>query len=193
MQEHQIKIIEHELMHLKKSEISVLEWGCGGSTVYFTEFLKGHGIGYTWISIEHNPEWYAKVSAYLSNNKNVSLYLFDPDSNKGEYVKFPSHLGKKYDFILVDGRKRKECLIEAKKLLNQHGVVILHDAQRSRYHGAFKHYSDSRFIDRGMWQGTNKKIPILCKIANKFNYIYFRFKNLLHRISEYKNPSLGNQ
>lgn len=186
MQDHQIKIIENELLNLNKSRLLILEWGCGGSTVYFTDFLKRNGISYTWISIEHNPDWHMKVSACLSDDKNVSLHLFDLNNDKNNYVNFPLQIGKKFDFILVDGRKRKECLIEAARLLNPCGVVILHDAQRSRYHGAFKYYPDSRFIDREVWRGTNKKISLMDRTINKFNYIYFRLINFLHKIMNYK-------
>ena len=142
--------------------VNILEWGSGGSTVYFTNFLHSKGILYTWMSMEYNKLWYERISDLVKNDKNVTLILFDvcntsnkqPDIPMDEYVVYPASLGKKYDFILVDGRKRRQCLLEAVKLLNPRGCVLLHDARRSYYHCVFSSYLDSRMLLwSGLWQG----------------------------------------
>lgn len=76
MRNHQITAIERLLLNLKK-RLNILEWGSGGSTVYFTDFLDRNGIDYRWTSIEHNYEWFTKVFQLLKDKKNVSLYFFD--------------------------------------------------------------------------------------------------------------------
>lgn len=185
MRDYQIKATERLLLDLKKMQLNILEWGSGGSTIYFTDFLDRNGIDYTWTSIEHNYEWYTKVFHSLKDKKNVAVYFFDLKDKEYEYINLPLQLGKKFDFILVDGRKRKECLIKAKELLDSDGIVMLHDAQRSRYHSAFKYYPDPRFIDRELWRGTLKNISIQAQIGNKLNYLYFRFVNLINKIMDY--------
>ena len=163
--------------------IDVLEWGSGGSTVYFTQFLKNKGIAYTWTSIEYSKVWYEKISSILKDDKNVSIVLFDvgntnvkqPDIPMNEYVVYPSTIGKKYDVILVDGRKRRRCLLETSKMLKPGGVVLLHDARRTYYHSAFSAYPDSRMILwTGLWQGKMENPGMVRKIINFIEYWCFR-------------------
>ena len=41
------------------------------------------------------------------------------------YVAYPATLDRRFDFIFVDGRKRRRCLIEAAQLLKPNGAVVL--------------------------------------------------------------------
>ena len=84
-----------------------------------------------------------------------------------DYIEFPSEL-KYYDFILIDGRARKDCLIHANKIIRDNGVVILHDAHREYYQDPCKlfkyqkYFVDIRktieppFYGRGLWIGSKK-------------------------------------
>ena len=96
-----IKIIEKAFLDLNKRKIDVLEWGSGGSTVYFRKFLKKHKISYKWLSLEHNDQWFKKVSALIRNDKDVEIKLFEKDLsdpakiNMDEYVTYPRKTGKK--------------------------------------------------------------------------------------------------
>lgn len=171
--------------------IDVLEWGSGGSTVYFTRFLQSKGISYTWISVEYNKVWYEKISNMLKDDKNVSIALFDvgntnvkqPDIPMDEYVAYPSTLGGKYDVILVDGRKRRRCLLEASKILKPGGVVLLHDARRTYYHSAFSAYPDSQIILwTGFWVGKLEDPGLIRKIINRMQYWCFRVYTFSFRL-----------
>lgn len=151
----EIKYIEDTLVSLAKQNecLKVLEWGSGNGTVYFSKFLKKKNTNFKWIAIEHFVPWYEKVTAMLKEHNlcdNVQCFLKSPtyQENKNiqemldldEYINFPSTLGIKFDFILVDGRKRKECLKRASTILSSDGVVILHDAERQWYHDGCKYY-----------------------------------------------------
>ena len=157
-----IHIIEKTLLGLGKKNINVLEWGAGGSTEYFTGFLKAHGIKYNWTSIEYNKVWAEKVLTLKIPD--VSIVLFDVGNNAlrqkytnmDDYVKYPTTLNKKFDFILIDGRKRRRCLINSSKLLNTGSVVMLHDAQRKYYHCAFANFKTSIFLSTTLWMGKNE-------------------------------------
>jgi len=163
--------------------LDVLEWGSGGSTVYFTQFLKNKGISYTWTSIEYNKVWYERISDRVKDDKNISLALFDVGNTElkqrnapmDEYVAYPATLEKKYDVIFVDGRKRRRCLLEATALLKPSGVVLLHDARRTYYHSAFSAYPDSRMLLwTGLWVGKLEGPGFVRRVINFLQYWCFR-------------------
>lgn len=157
MSSEDIKIIEKLL--LGYNNVSILEWGSGGSTKFFTNFLNHHKISYSWVSIEYNKKWYEKVSKW--DMKNVKIYLFDcknnnlkqKDTNMDDYINFPLSLKEKFDVIFVDGRKRRRCLINSTKILAQNGVVVLHDAHRKYYHCAFENFKTHKFLSKSLWCG----------------------------------------
>jgi predicted O-methyltransferase YrrM len=151
----EISFIKKALVNLseKKKFLNILEWGCGNSTIYFSKFLKQKGIYFKWIAIEHFVPWYEKVIVMIIENgltNDVECFLKSPtyEANKNiqetlnldDYINFPSTLGIKFDFILIDGRKRKECLEIASTIVSSEGLVILHDAERVWYHEGFKYY-----------------------------------------------------
>jgi SAM-dependent methyltransferase len=180
MKDREIRIIENALLAANRPLVRVLEWGCGGSTAYFPGVLARHGITYRWLSIEHDKEWFLSMSGKLKDSKHVELSLFetagenprDPACKMDEYVSFPSTLGMTFDMILVDGRKRRRCLLEAKRLLAPGGVVFLHDAHRKRYHCALAEYPDSCFLTRDLWRGSNEKLPGGTRSWNKIRSLF---------------------
>ena len=151
----EIKYIEETLVELsqKKNNLNILEWGSGFSTIYFSNFLKQNEIPFKWVAIEHFVPWHEKVIAMIIENglsNNVECFLKNAtfETNKNiqetlnldEYINYPLELGTKFDLIIVDGRKRSECLKVASNILTTDGVAILHDAEREWYHDGFKHY-----------------------------------------------------
>jgi len=81
-------------------------------------------------------------------------------SDLEHYVEKPSQLGR-FDFMLVDGRARNACLDKATKIIEENGVVILHDANRVYYHESFKLFkygvflTDHRVNAGGLWIGSH--------------------------------------
>ena len=166
--QHQEIIIIKELLKKKKPK-KCLEWGAGGSTIYFPRYLDKDA---QWITIEHDKKWFKKIKKLIYYNYNVKIYLIPPNqfpwtdpygdgsfSDLRDYVKFPENLSEKFDFILIDGRAREACMKFALKLLNIHGVVVLHDAGRKYYHEPFAFYkykvlfTDFR-LGVGIWIGS---------------------------------------
>lgn len=169
------------LSHAPK--LDILEWGSGGSTVYFTKFLRKRHIPYSLLSIEYNKKWFHEISGAVETDPNTRLVLFDVgnDYNKqptipmDEYVAYPATLGKKYDVIIIDGRKRRRCLLEASKLLKPNGDVLLHDARRTHYHSAFSAFPDSRMLLwSGLWLGRLVNPGIFKRAVNMVSYWCFR-------------------
>lgn len=161
----EINYIKNTLIDLaqKHEFLNILEWGSGNGTIYFSNFLKEKKIPFKWIAIENFVPWYEKVIHMLKENNlsdDIECVLKNPtyetDKNIQEasdlydYINYPSTLNIKFDFILVDGRKRKDCLEKASDILNLEGVTVLHDAEREWYHDGFKY-----FINGGEFVITN--------------------------------------
>ncbi len=179
MKRNEIRIIEKELLSLyehKTEPLEILEWGSGGSTHHFTRFLEKHDIPYKWTSIEYNKRWFEKIQKEVADNKYIKMHLFDAGNdalkqrytNMDEYVSFPKTLNKKFDFILVDGRKRRRCVLESKGLLSENGVVFLHDAQRPYYQCVFKKFPNGWFLGSSLWRGdlSTRKYVVLQTVNN---------------------------
>lgn len=127
MNDKEVVILDKLLSELKPEKC--LEWGSGGSTLYFPEVHKDSIK--LWFSIEHDGNWYEAVSQH-GYPANVSLVHKD----FSEYMTLPEG---KFDFILVDGRNRLACLqsIKDKGLLAKGGIAVLHDSGRLRYRSGF--------------------------------------------------------
>jgi len=182
MQQKEIAVMENILSSFGH-HVDVLEWGSGGSTVYFTKFLRDKGISYTWTSIEYNRVWYDRISNMVKDDVNTNAVLFDVGNaelrqrytDMEEYITYPATLGEKYNVIFVDGRKRRRCMLEASKLLKPGGMVLLHDARRTYYHCAFRAFPDSRLLLwTGLWQGKMEGPGFIRRMLNFVAYWCFR-------------------
>ena len=120
--------------HLHKN-IKVFEYGSGASTFFFAERCKSV------VSIEHDQGWYEHVSKEINTLKNVDLKLVALDA---DYDKAIEKEGK-FDFVVVDGRKRVECATHALDFLTEEGVVILDDSNRERYQSLFPFFENNGF------------------------------------------------
>jgi len=193
MKYREIQVITEVLTNFKPKKC--LEWGSGYSTLFFPQLLSNN---FTWISIEHDKNWFEIISR-LNRNKNVKIFHVPPnkypwsdDYKDGsyddlrDYIEFPTRFGK-FDFILIDGRARRECLKKSYNILIKNGIVILHDANRVYYHDSFKFFKytlllkDYRTDAGGIWIGSKglkienvldvEKWSKYWKIINKFGKI----------------------
>lgn len=120
----------------------VLEWGSGGSTLWFADRLPA---GATLTSIEHDTAWHENTQRRIGKRQNVQLLLCPPSGSLGRNATIdeedPTHLhkyihavdGRKFDVILVDGVARVACMEHAREILSPGGVIFLHDAHRPWY------------------------------------------------------------
>lgn len=132
------------------------EYGSGRSTKFFASRLKHL------VSLEHDQAWYERVKYELTQDKitNVDYHLIEKKESTNEteetialegtslthsflesfYIysgfisKFPD---QHFDFILVDGRARVDCIIRSIAKLKVGGVLILDNSERDRYTKAF--------------------------------------------------------
>lgn len=105
--------------------ISVLEFGMGASTLFFSEQKCVTRL----VSIEHNKEWYDHVVDKIKN-KTAGIYgLYDrPYNSKVSY--FPDNA---FDVIMIDGRDRVECIKSSISKLKPGGILILDNSERETY------------------------------------------------------------
>lgn len=182
MQADQIHHIEQTFLEISNRPVSVLEWGSGGSTVYYTRFLRSQDISYHWLSVEHDREWHDTVVTELAADPDTQVVCITAGATRenwrtqpmNEYVDYPGSINKIFDVIIVDGRKRRRCMEKAKRLLKPGGVIFLHDAQRSWYRCAMRTYPSSRYASYGLWRGEDRDVGAGEQLKNLINRVYFQ-------------------
>ncbi|MTI21978.1 hypothetical protein E1176_13175 [Fulvivirga sp. RKSG066] len=148
-----------------------LEWGSGFSTVYFPHLLDKDS---SWLALEHNTEWFEIVDKSNQNSRVEVVNMpadqepYTDPKKDGAYDDFKSYIEYpegKFDFIFIDGRARKDCVKKAFELINDDGLVVLHDANRTHYYDHFELYKHQVLFDDhhkkygGVWLAS-KTIPI---------------------------------
>jgi hypothetical protein len=78
----------------------------------------------------------------------------DRDADLDFYVDFPTLLDRSFDVVLIDGRKRRRCLLAIARLLASDGMVVLHDGWRRHYQCAFSAYSYGTRLGDELWVGA---------------------------------------
>lgn len=112
----------------------MFEWGCGGSTLYFSEYVR------LYRSIEHNLQWFQKIKPQIKEN--TELYHINNSNDYKDYINAISLYEDSYDVILVDGRHRVSCSIKAKEFLKKDGILLVHDFfKREYYFPIMKYYT----------------------------------------------------
>lgn len=106
------------LDHLDLSNASVLEWGSGNSTIYWSEKVR------YLMSIENNKVWYEKIK---KKTKNVNILEFVFAKSKKDYLTLKTF--KKFDIIVIDGLYRYECAKLATNFLSEGGIIILDNSE----------------------------------------------------------------
>lgn len=118
---------------------AVLEWGIGGSTMYWP---RQYDFINRWVAVEHNEVYVEFIVEQVIDTVEV-LHLKPP-----QYWESPIGLGP-FNLILVDGRHRVKCLEAATRALADKGIVVLHDSGRDRYKPAWAFYPWSETLYPG--------------------------------------------
>lgn len=121
----------------------VLEWGSGASTLWFPQNCDID----KWVSIEHDKLYYDYLKPKI--NEKVDLRLLQ---DKNDYI----NIDGEFDFILIDGIYRQECLQRAFKVLSTspQARIILHDSGRKEYFDWYKDYPHKIIFDGEGWLGN---------------------------------------
>jgi len=133
------------------------EFGSGISTLYFAKRLK------ELVSIEHDTSWHKQIQERLmaAGITNVTYVLREPHIKDGEveedvwldgqvlhhgfsaafhdYSSFIcQYPDSNFDFVLVDGRARVDCVLRSIPKLKAGGILVLDNSERERYKQVFK-------------------------------------------------------
>lgn len=111
-----------------RNDLVLFEYGSGASTVYFSQKVKKV------VSVEHDEQWYSKVSKSLPDN--VSLVLQELDGNE-RYCRTIQQFNDEFDIVMVDGRDRVNCIKQSVGKLSGRGVIVLDNSNRDRYKEIF--------------------------------------------------------
>jgi predicted O-methyltransferase YrrM len=128
---------------------TVVEWGCGGSTVILAIHVGPEGHVY---SFEHQEEYAVRTRSRLQAwemESRVTLQCIPPMPHRGpingwrtlpgqmnDYVEMPGRLlpHGSVNVVFIDGRERMRCVEVALTLLRPGGLLLIHDFWgRARY------------------------------------------------------------
>jgi hypothetical protein len=165
------------LKKLLHQNIKMFEYGCGKSSIWYAKQVQEY------IAVEHEKSWYEQISEKIRelNLSNCTL-LYIPlneENNKFnwrtdwspykqlpripknpkflDYIRSISKFPDKYfNFIVIDGRERVHCLMEALPKLKDNGYILFDDTNRPRYKEIFQILKDwqKRSFDFGLAQTT---------------------------------------
>jgi hypothetical protein len=160
MQPEEIRCVESYL----RPHFTMLEFGCGGSTLHFSRRVK------TYHAVEHDRSWYEKIRPRVPGNVRLLHVAADgppadaprtasswdelPASSRSAefaaYVSVPEdRIRETLDAVLIDGRARPECARAVLPWLAPEGVVFIHDFwHRPHYHVVLERYEVIERLDR---------------------------------------------
>ncbi|GAB4401195.1 MAG: hypothetical protein OHK0053_23590 [Microscillaceae bacterium] len=101
------------LSQLDLSQKDVLEWGSGNSSLFFAKRVKSI------VSIESDKNWFEEISKQKYDNQEIIFSEID------NYEEQPKFLNKRFDVVIIDGKKRYECAKVAGNYINEGGIIIL--------------------------------------------------------------------
>ena len=116
--------------------ISLFEYGSGYSTVYW-----GSKVNKV-TAVEHDYTWFKIVSEILPENVEI-IHIELNDT--GNYVNAAVNSGKKYDFIVIDGRERIACIKSAINALSEQGIILLDDSHKTKYQKGVEYLQNTGF------------------------------------------------
>lgn len=118
-----------------QKEMELFEYGCGNSTLWFSQRVKKV------YSVEHNKDWYNIVRKKIPHNCSLKLKKL----NSEEYVSSSSKNNIKFDIIIIDGRKRVECIKKSINNIKYNGIIILDNSERKIYEDGINYLLNHEF------------------------------------------------
>jgi SAM-dependent methyltransferase len=118
----------------------IFEFGCGSSTLFFSERVKKI------IGVETKVKWFELLKS--ANLANVEITLMEDGLINPLYENFAKNSGKKFDFIIVDSIKRFLSATNSIEALKPGGSIILDDSERDNYKKIFQFFAERNFIQK---------------------------------------------
>lgn len=130
----------HQFLHsLNLKGKNVLEFGSGGSTVFFLQRKANL------VTFEHSEVWIEKLKPKLQTYDNWKIKLVNyvrremASNSHEQYLHGLEEVrDNSLDLVLVDGRHRVECIRASIPKVKKNGYIILDDSDRPEYLEAFE-------------------------------------------------------
>jgi hypothetical protein len=100
------------------SACAVFEYGAGNSTRFWA--ARAGRV----CAVENDLQWHGELSAQLPS---VRLYHC---ADRDEYVNCIAREGGRFDIIVIDGRWRRRCALQAPDYLRAGGIIVLDNGDR---------------------------------------------------------------
>lgn len=131
-----------------RPEMSVFEWGSGGSSAFFAQRAKSV------VSVEHDAAWFSSVVEALRQKgyTNAAVNLVEPvrgippslwytstcpDYAQCSFERYASFIDsypdESFDLVVVDGRSRTGCMQHAMPKVKRGGILLLDNSERIEY------------------------------------------------------------
>jgi len=118
------------------SEMSVFEYGCGESTLWWANRVKRV------VSCEHDESWYRTIS--LKKVHNIEIKCI-PLEYGGAYCREVANYTSAFDIIIIDGRDRVNCVRNALNALKPSGIIIWDNSDRDEYRVGYHFLFENNF------------------------------------------------
>lgn len=148
-------------------DLEVFEYGSGSSTLFFANRVQSI------TSVEFDKGWYEKGKNLLNNLPNAKLHFFDLEGDYAEAIEKLSD-DKKYDLVIIDGRKRVKSSIASFPYLKERGVVIFDDTYRDYYKEGVDYY-----LNRGYKELNFRGLKAVGMSMDKASLLYKPNNNCL--------------
>jgi hypothetical protein len=107
-----------------KRNLSVFEFGCGQSTLWWSErVLSVHAC-------EHDSLWLDRVRSRVGDNVTLLQYPLDYG---GEYCRAAVNTGRRFNIVVIDGRDRVNAALQSTQALADDGIIVWDNTERSCY------------------------------------------------------------
>lgn len=136
-----------------KPTMGVFEYGAGASTVWWAKHAE------VVHACEHNPAWCLATRKMLEDGGLENARVTYEERGSQGYIGCCKR-NRKWNVIVIDGRDRVNCAIEAVDSLRKDGVIIWDNSERKKYRPGFQ-----MLVNRGFQAlhfegpGPLRKIP----------------------------------
>lgn len=158
MHKHEYEFIEKDLTN----QDTLLEWGAGSSSLYFSGIVKKV------ISIEHDIDWTNTIKNLIEaySIKNIEIYHVPAHSPEPkpcryeqfkEYIHYPKTKQLSFSKVLIDGRARKYCAKYLYDIIDENVDIFIHDFNRPDYQKTLKYFDLVDKLENGQGIAKLKK------------------------------------
>jgi hypothetical protein len=115
--------IDFLLRHVRP-ELEVFEYGCGASTLWWASRVRRV------VAVEHEESWAQRIASQAPPHVTVTHV---PLASGDEYARNVLAHGGPFDVVVIDGRRRVDCVSHAMAGLRPEGVILFDNTDRDEY------------------------------------------------------------